>query len=74
MAYIGETAQQFTDRAEQHQYCVRTENDSNGFFVHAAHHGVGEEEERGTGVELFKWDEAQFLDADSHINNYLDGT
>ena len=46
---------------------MRTENDNNGFFVHAAHHhGVGEEEERGTGVELFKWDEVQFLDADRH--------
>ena len=47
--------------------CVRTENDNNGFSVHAAHHhGVGGEEERETGVELFKWDEAQFLDADRH--------
>ena len=67
MSYIGETAQRFTDRAKQHQYSVRTEDDNNGFFVHAAHHhGVGGEEERGTGVELFKWDEAQFLDADCH--------
>ena len=65
--YIGKPAQWFTDRAKQHQYCVRTENDNNGFFVHAAHHhGVGGEEERRTGVELFKWDEAQFLDADRH--------
>ena len=50
MSYIGETAQRFTDRANQHQYCARTENYNNGFFVHAAHHhGVGEKVERGTG-------------------------
>ena len=48
--------------AKQHQYSVRTGDDNNGFFVHAAHHhGVGGEEERGTRVELFKWDEAQLL-------------
>ena len=33
----------------------------------AYHYGVGEEEERGTGMELFKWNEAQFLDADRHL-------
>ena len=55
VSYIGETVQRFTDRAKQHQYCVRTEYDNNGFFVRAAHHhGVGEEKEKGTGVELFK--------------------
>ena len=66
VSYIGETAQRLTDRAKQHQYSVRTEeNDNNSFFFHAAHHhGVGGEEERGTGVELFKRNEAQFLDAD----------
>ncbi|CAM9748677.1 unnamed protein product, partial [Heterosigma akashiwo] len=26
VSYIGETAQRFTDRAKQHQYCVQTEN------------------------------------------------
>jgi hypothetical protein len=65
--YIGETAQRFADRARQHQYCVRTGKETNGFFVHAAHHHGGEEEvEEGAEVHMFRWEGAQFLDSDCH--------
>jgi len=65
---VGETtAQRSLDRAKQHQYCMRTENDNNNGL--SMHHTTMEwEEERRTGVELLfkKWDETQFLDGDRH--------
>jgi len=62
--YIGETSQKFTDRASQHQRCIKRQNEKNGFYMHIKK-SLGRRH-KSKGCEAMDWMGAVFLDSEMH--------
>ena len=63
-SYIGETAQRFADRSDQHQRCINSKNRKNGFYMHIKKSLGRKHKNRGTAA--MHWEGVTYLDSEIH--------
>ena len=62
MSYIGETAQHFCDRVDQHQNCIKNKDKRNGFAMHIKK-SIGRKH-KNKGKMCMNWEGCTFLDSE----------